>query len=74
MSRADWEAKKADQARTRFSNRALATGRRGSTKNRDQLRSEQIMYRARFGSSPKPMPVISDVNGTYPDHHWTRRD
>lgn len=68
-------ARAQDAARTRFSHRALATGRRSDPSDRTQLRAEQDDYRRRFGTPPeRPAAIIVDVGGNYPDTAWRRRD
>jgi hypothetical protein len=66
MSRAHHEARRADEARTRYSTRSLATGRKGSSPNPAQLRAEQDDYRSRYRSthapSVKQMPLIVDTD------------
>lgn len=66
-------ARAQDAARTRFSHRALATGRRSDPSDRTQLRAEQDSYRRRFGPpAERPAAIIVDINGNYPDMTWHR--
>jgi hypothetical protein len=79
VNRAEWEAMRADRARTQYSNRSLAKSRRDRPKDLVALLQEQESYTMRFRSpptdpSPTKIVVISDVNGNYPDMIWTRPD
>lgn len=66
-------ARAQDTARTKFSHRALATGRRSRPNDTAQLRAEQDDYRRRFGATAqRPAPVIVDAAGNYPDTTWHR--
>jgi hypothetical protein len=73
MRQSERAARAQDAARTRFSHRALSTGRRSKPTNSAQLRNEQDDYRRRFGTrTERPAAIIVDVGGNYPDHTWTR--
>ena len=68
-------ARAQDAARTRFSHKALATGRRSTPSDRTQLRAEQAEYRHRFGPpTERPGATIVDLGGNYPDTVWHRPD
>ena len=75
MRESERAARAQDAARTKFSHRAIATGRRSHPTDTAQLRVEQDDYRRRFGPpTERPGPVIVDLAGNYPDTVWRRND
>lgn len=76
MSRqSQYEARKADEARTKFSNRSLARARRGTTPNPEQLAAEQRAYNNRFGPHVDDEPmIVRATQGGYEDIVWVRPD
>lgn len=72
MRQSDIAARAQDTARTKYSNKSLATGRRSRPADRTQLHTEQNEYRRRFSTPPTAHTIIiKDVDGNYPDHTWT---
>ena len=50
----------------------MTTRRSRSAADRQQLAQERADYRRRFPTRTKPLPVIVDLGGNYPDTVWIK--